>query len=1086
MKTPQMTESDATRQNVFAGTALFNGSLDARFDRMTRLAQQALNTPIALVSLIDQERLLFKSRQGLDIQEMAREHSFCGSVILDSAPLIVEDALNDERFSTLPMVQEAPYIRFYAGVPLHTATGDRVGVLCLMDTQPRSFTDAQIAMLCDMAGVVEELIQSDIGNRESQTELATALKESERRARLVIEGTGVGTWQWNIQTGETIFNERWASIVGYTLEELLPTSIDTWLSLAHPDDLATSEALLKAHFAGETESYDCKARMRHKLGHWVWVHDRGQVFDRTPAGEPLLMYGTHADITEEVAAQQAIKASRDELASLLSNMPGVTYRRLPNDSWTMLYISGQIERISGYPAEDLLDNQHISYAELIHSHDVPYIDNAIAKAQRLKEGWHLEYRIRHQNGSWRWVEERGNWVAGNVQYPKIMEGFIVDITREYEARTQLRKHHDALLLLNDIAFNPLETLDAKIQYALVKAKQYLGLDLAILSQIEGGVYTVRWVDAEADAGIYAGQHFAVDHTWCQLLFTGQNTELFIADVPSSQFHAHPCYQTIPLGAYAGIVIEAEGQVFGTLNFSSTQARPADFDESETLFLRLLARWLSDTLANSLSNERITKLMAQLPGVIYQYRQFPDGRSTFPFSSPQLLELYGLLPNQAAQDASPVFKLIHPDDLDYVVATITHSANTLEDWHAAYRARTQDGSYRWVAGQARPERLTDGSTLWHGYLHDIHEQELSRKALERNESRLRGLFEFAPIGIALNDLKTGQFIDLNDALVRPSGYSREEFVKLSYWDLTPAEYQAKEEEALASLQSNGQYGPFEKEYIRKDGSRYPVRLQGMLSQDPDGRLVIWSLVEDITERRRLDKMKNQFISTVSHELRTPLTSINGSLGLIAGGAVGTLPPAVSTLLDTAQRNVQRLATLINDLLDMEKLVAGKMLMNLTAQPLTPLVNEAIDSLAGYGEQHQVAISPSGDWPEIQVEVDGPRLIQALTNLMSNAIKFSPKGDTVVVSIGYKSGEATITVRDRGPGVAPAFQSQLFQRFSQADSSDTRQLPGTGLGLAITREITQQLGGEVHYRDAAGGGSEFYIKLPGSLLDKPPVN
>ncbi|SEN29585.1 PAS domain S-box protein [Vreelandella aquamarina] len=103
---------------------------------------------------------------------------------------------------------------------------------------------------------------------------------------------------------------------------------------------------------------------------------------------------------------------------------------------------------------------------------------------------------------------------------------------------------------------------------------------------------------------------------------------------------------------------------------------------------------------------------------------------------------------------------------------------------------------------------------------------------------------------------------------PSGYTRDEFVKLSYWDLTPREYQAMEEQVLVSLKNEGRYGPFEKEYIRKDGSRYPIRLQGMLSHYPDGRPVIWSLIEDITERRRLDKMKNQFIATVSHELRPP--------------------------------------------------------------------------------------------------------------------------------------------------------------------------------------------------------------------------
>ncbi|MFT6466641.1 PAS domain-containing protein [Halopseudomonas sp.] len=788
------------------------------------------------------------------------------------------------------------------------------------------------------------------------------------------------------------------------------------------------------------------------------------------------MYGTHSDITEEVTAQLALKASHNELASLINGMPAITYRCLPDAHWTMLYMSGQIKQISGHHADEIIANARTGYAELIHPEDLQQFKEAALSAIQLGNGWCLEYRLRHQDGNYRWVEDRGKQVNDDGLHSLALEGFIVDITREHEARTRMEKHHSALLLLNDIAYKPEETLDAKINNALTKARQYLGMDLAILSQVDGEVYTARWLAGEADAAVCAGQNFGLGQTWCQLLFSGEINELFIPDVLESEFHAHPCHLASTLGAYAGIVIEVEGQVFGTLNFSSSCNRQESFDESEMLLVRLVARWLSDTLANSMHNERLTKLMAQLPGVTYQFRRLADGRTFFPYSSPQIEKIYGLTPEQAQQDASDAFEAIHPDDLEAVVASVEHSADTLGDWHATYRVRAGQDAYRWISGQARPERLSDGSVLWHGYLHDIHEQELARQALQRNEARLRGLFEFAPIGIALNDLETGQFIDLNDALTLPSGYTREEFVELSYWHLTPKEYKPKEEQALLSLQTKGRYGPFEKEYIRKDGSRYPVRLQGMLSQDPDGRPVIWSLVEDITERRRLDKMKDQFIATVSHELRTPLTSINGSLGLLAGGAVGPLPEKAISLVKTAHRNTHRLATLINDLLDMEKLVAGKMQMTLSRQLLAPLIAEAVESMAGYSEQHKVHIQITEDLPAILLNIDGPRLIQALTNLLSNAVKFSPKGESVELSTSLSDGDIQIFIRDHGPGVAPIFHTQLFQRFSQADSSDTRKMPGTGLGLAITREICRQLGGEVDYRDAADGGAVFCISLP----------
>lgn len=1076
MKTPHIPDDEVERQRALEETGLLNGSAEERFDRITRLARQAFSVPVALVSLIDHDRQWFKSSQGLDARETPRDISFCGHAILSSTPLIVENALKDIHFADNPLVTGAPKVRFYAGAPLHTVSGHRIGTLCLIDTQPRTFNGEQIEMLRDLAATVEELIQTDTVNHKSRLGLESALGDSEWRARLVIEGTGVGIWQWNVQTGETVFNERWAEIAGYTLEELSPVSIDTWMGLAHPDDLAESEALLTAHFSGVAKNYDYKTRMRHKQGHWVWVHDRGQVFEWTPEGEPLLMYGTHADITREVEAQLALKASRDEFASLVSNMPGVSYRSLPDENRTMLYISGQVGHVSGYAAEELIGNKTVNYAQLRHPDDAPGLNEAIANAMVSDKGWHYEYRIRHRDGSWRWVEERGKWVTGNEQYPRLLEGFIVDITREHEARAQLSKHHEALVLLNDIAFNPNNTLDAKIQYALEKARHYLGTDMAILSHIESSTYTARWVDGTPEADVYPGQCFSLGQTWCQLLFSGKSTELFVADAKNSEFQTHPCYQALPLGSYAGIIIEVEGQAFGTLNFSAADARAVDFDESDTLFVRLLAHWLSDILENSLSSERLNKLMAQLPGVTYQFRRFPDGHSTFPFSSPQIEVLYGLTPAQAARDASLASERIHPDDLDELTASIAHSATTLETWYTKYRVRNEHGTYRWVAGQARPEPLSDGSILWHGYLNDIHDQEEGRQALERNESRLRSLFEFSPIGIALNDFKTGQFIDLNDALLQPSGYTREEFVQLSYWTLTPKEYQAEEEKALSSLESIGRYGPYEKENIRKDGSRYPVRLQGMLSQDSNGCSVIWSLIEDITERRQLDLMKDQFIATVSHELRTPLTSINGSLGLLAGGAVGALPEKANALVETAQRNAKHLAVLISDLLDMEKLVAGKMPMKMVDQALGPLIEEAVESLAGYATQHKVRLQTAVNEPAVQLHVDGSRLIQALTNLISNAIKFSPVGDAVEISTELDGNLVTIRVRDHGPGVDPAFRSQLFKRFSQADGSDTRKLPGTGLGLAITREISQQLGGEVDYQDAPQGGGEFYIQLP----------
>ncbi|MFO7786953.1 MAG: PAS domain-containing protein [Halospina sp.] len=1075
MKKAPLPNNEPVRQQAVEQTGLAEQPSEERFDRLTRLAKQHFGVPIVIVTLLDDDRQQFKSCQGLDVCGTTRDISFCGHAIYQEQVLVVENALEDPRFHDNPLVTGPPYIRFYAGVPFRAPTGYYIGTFCIIDTFPRQLSSDADTALRDFAGMVEEQLQADAHLHTSRAGLESSLVESERRARLVIEGTRVGTWQWNVQTGETVFNERWAEIAGYTLEELQPTSIDTWMGLAHPDDLKESETLLKKHFKGESQAYDCKARMRHKDGHWVWVHDRGQVFDWDGNGDPLLMYGTHADITAEVEAEQALKASRDEFESLVANMPGMTYRCRRDDQLSMLYASDQVEQITGYSPQTLIDAERVRYQDLIHPDDQPIVRNRVQAALENGEDWHIEYRIRNRDDRWRWVEERGRTISRQTDNDAALEGFIVDVTQEREAREQLGRHHKALSLLSDIALNGQGDCNERIDYALRQARQYLGMDVAILSRIEGQTYILHHVVAPA-SDLAPDDTVPLGHTWCQLLFEEQRKEYFIPQASQSQYRGHPCYREFPLGQYAGVVIEVEGNTFGTLNFSAAHERAEHFGDSERLFVQLLGQWMGEELERKETSERLGKLLEQVPGMIYQFRRFPDGTTTFPFSSPGIRQIYGITPEAAIEDASMAYEAMHPDDLEPVATSIEASAATLEKWHATYRVRAGGGEYRWVNGQARPEPLSDGSVLWHGYIHDIHDQEQARQAMERNEARLRSLFEFSPIGIALNDLETGQFLDLNDALYKPTGYTREEFVNLNYWDLTPSHYYDGEQEALQRLRSEGRYGPFEKEYIRKDGTRYPVRLQGILTYDPDGHPLIWSLIEDISERRRLDRMKDQFIATISHELRTPLTSISGSLRLLAGGAAGPLPEKAANLLDNAKRNSERLASLINDLLDMEKLVSGKMPITPETQALAPILNEAVESMTHYGDKRSIELQLETLNDDLMVHVDNARLQQALTNLISNAIKFSPEESAVEITTEQAAGMVTICVRDHGPGVDPSFQHMLFNRFAQADGSDTRQLPGTGLGLAITREIVESMSGSVFYRDAEGGGSAFHVRLP----------
>lgn len=246
----------------------------------------------------------------------------------------------------------------------------------------------------------------------------------------------------------------------------------------------------------------------------------------------------------------------------------------------------------------------------------------------------------------------------------------------------------------------------------------------------------------------------------------------------------------------------------------------------------------------------------------------------------------------------------------------------------------------------------------------------------------------------------------------------------------------------------------------------------------------AIVRDMSERKKIERMKAEFVASVSHELRTPLTSIAGALGLLVGGAAGSLPDRAARLIAIAKNNADRLVRLINDILDIEKIDAGRMVFDNRILRLDEIVGASIEANRAYAERLGVHLAAKTDASEALVWADPDRLMQVLANLISNAAKYSPQGETVEVEVIPGPTTHRISVCDKGPGISAEFATRIFNRFAQADSSDTRQKDGTGLGLAIVREITQRLGGKVSYDSTPGKGAKFHIDLPAARADKQP--
>lgn len=265
------------------------------------------------------------------------------------------------------------------------------------------------------------------------------------------------------------------------------------------------------------------------------------------------------------------------------------------------------------------------------------------------------------------------------------------------------------------------------------------------------------------------------------------------------------------------------------------------------------------------------------------------------------------------------------------------------------------------------------------------------------------------------------------------------------------------------------------FCRADGSSFPVEL--FSSPIVEGARVVGSVVSvtDITERRSLERMKDEFVSLVSHELRTPLTSIRGSLGLLVGGAYGELPEATSEMLRIAVANTDRLIRLVNDILDLERIEADPMALMTEAAEVADLMAQAVHATKGMADEAGVTLAVEGSG-NASLDVDRDRIVQALTNLLGNAVKFSPAGETVRLRATLRPDAVAFLVEDRGRGVPAADLDRIFEPFHQVDASDGRDRGGSGLGLAIVRSIARHHGGDVSAESVVGEGSTFRLVLP----------
>lgn len=391
------------------------------------------------------------------------------------------------------------------------------------------------------------------------------------------------------------------------------------------------------------------------------------------------------------------------------------------------------------------------------------------------------------------------------------------------------------------------------------------------------------------------------------------------------------------------------------------------------------------------------------------------------------------------------------------------------------AIVNDNSLRLASGKPLLEPLKGNDEIAHAD-HSFHSM---AEVLVEKSVKERAMIDKAVDVICSVDGE-GKFIDVNPACLSVWGYSVEELIGRRLVSIVVESDIKRTAQFVSDMPGNRTVNEFENQIVRGDEKVIDVLWSATWSQEQN---CIFCVAHDITQRIELERLKQQFLAMVSHDLRTPLTSIQFALTIVLEAAGTSLDEFLLEELTAAETNATSLITMINGLLDVEKIESGRFDLEIKRFSAAPLLKRAASTVKAFAEKHEVTVQVQPT--ECQVDGDEDRLLQVIVNLLSNAIKFSPAGSTVELAAVDRSDSVELTVRDHGTGVPKEFQDKIFDRFQQVKVSDAKVKGGSGLGLAICKALVEAHGGSIGVQSEEGKGSLFWLRVP-KLKQVPPAS
>jgi len=886
------------------------------------------------------------------------------------------------------------------------------------------------------------------------------IERNQSYLHLAEELAQVGHWHVNLATREVFWSPEVYSIHDCDPETYKP-DLDSAINFYHEDD---REAVTKiiADASGSREPFSFRKRLAstERLGIRV-VDSYGRCeYDRH--GDPVGIFGVFRDVTEAVNSQQSLKASeaRYRLLTERANDVIAIYDR----SGTFEFLSPSIENVLGYSPESMVG---MKVSEIIHPDDrKDTLDKfgRFVRAQEWDQPFRFRYRAMHKDGRILWLEANPSAIIDPATQSLLhFQDVVRDITQQVQTEGDLIASEARSRLLADNIPGMVGYWDSQLRCRFAN-KPY-----------------VEWFERSPEALIgttmlelLGEETFDRIEPFVRGALEGEQQAFENTLRKSSRVLGNHWVQYLPEKDQDGTVV---GFYVLVTDVTALKLKDAALQESNALKSAVL------------SSTQYLVMATTTDGVVTVFNEASE--TSLGYSAE---EVVGKATPALWHDPTEV--VARTEELNRELGTsimpgfstfCVKSDLTGSDAHEWTFTR-KDGTRFPVRLNVTP--LHDASGEVTGYLgvgEDITSRKRAEEALKTSEETFRSAMEYAPIGMAILDLD-GRWLQVNKALCELLDFSQDEFLAGDFRAFIHPDDAEDGIRMIGGLLENQikNYSA-ERRYLHRSGRYVWVELSVSLVRHSDGSPQhLIAQFQDITERREVERLKSEFISTVSHELRTPLTSIRGALGLIAGSMAKDLPAPAIKLIDIAHKNSERLVLLINDILDIDKIASGNMRFDMREEGLGELLEHGIEANQSYAERFNVTIVAGQVDPSLRITVDAARFQQVLSNLLSNASKYSPSECNVEVSVEVVSGHARIAVRDYGPGISEEFRHHIFEKFSQADSSATRETGGTGLGLHISRQILDHMGGAIGFESTPGNGANFWIDFPlaAELIDTSP--